>query len=99
MAIRWTMGQDDAGYRWLACYGDGAAMPSIFWRDGDPPERFRHLAEQAADLAQQEAEQIRRLRAQEQAHRLQAQAYGAIAEALATEQPLGVLIEGLEVGR
>jgi len=96
VGILWEMGTDDAGYHWLACYGDGAAMPSIYWRDGDPPERFRYLAEQAADMAKQEAEQIRRWTMQERSHRLQAEAYQAIAEALATGQPFEVIIKGLE---
>lgn len=96
--VTWRMGEDQFGYRWLGAYCDGNTMlmQPIFWRDGDAPERFKLLAEQARGQAKSEQEMIQRWQSGLEIHRLQEQAFQAIAEVLETGTATTVTIIPLE---
>ena len=86
MSVIWQQGRMADGQNWLSARGEGE-MPCIVWRDTDPPERFRALAEQARDMATMEAEQAQRFARSAAIHERQVEAYTAIAEVLESGKP------------
>ena len=97
MGITWVQGRDSLGYNWLHASEEGSTrMQPIYWKDGDPAERFRYLAEQAQSTLQSEQDQLRRLSYQVEVHKLQVLAFQAISEVLATGQAITITIEPLE---
>ena len=63
MSGTWMMGRSANGQNWLSFQnGHGeASLPMVVWRDGEPPERYRYLAGQSAEMADQDAELAQRL--------------------------------------
>lgn len=98
MSGTWMMGRGADGQNWLAFQnGKGeASLPMIFWRDGEPPERYKYLAKQSADMAEMDAELAKRYARQQEIHLRQAEAFTAIAEVLETGTATTVTIEPLE---
>lgn len=92
MAVIWQQGEDAEG-RWLLYASGEVHMPMIRWRDGDPPERYRHWAAQARKMAEYEREQIARLERWARIHELQVVAYEAVAGALEFGQPGEIVVE------
>ncbi len=98
MSGTWMMGRGADGQNWLAFQnGRGeASLPMVAWRDGEPPERYRYLAQQSAEMAEQDAELAKRYARQQEIHRRQAEAFTAIAEVLETGKATTVTIVPLE---
>jgi len=92
MPRHWTQGRDENGINWIACTeaDTGIALPPIRWADHDRPETFRGLAAKQEGLAAREQERLLRALLRLCVLRYQAEAYRAIAEALAAGQPADV---------
>lgn len=91
----WLMGKTN-GQNWLSLERGPGSLPMIVWKDGEPPERYRHLAKQAREMAAQDAELAQRYARQREMHERQAEAFQAIAEVLETGTTTTVTIVPLE---